>query len=111
MSITVQFDLQRQRLVASCPTGKSDDFLLEPMLIAAFDSRFKKTIAALGGSPEYPGCPNELPEVTLFAEGTAARPLDADAISLFHPALVRIDAVFNEFRMAFLGKGSSVHLF
>ena len=109
--ITVQFDLQRQRLVASCATGKSDGFLLEPMSIAAFDSKFKKTIAALGGSPDYHGCPNELPEVTLFADDTAARPWDADAISRFHRALVRIDAVFNEFRTAFLGKVSPVHLF
>jgi len=109
--IAVQFDLQRQRLVASCTTGKSDGFLLEPMSIAAFDSKFKKTIAALGGSPEYNGCSNELPEATLFADDTAARPWDANAISRFHRALVRIDAVFNEFRTAFLGKVSPVHLF
>src|SRR5690606_7064926 len=104
--ITVQFDLQRQRLVASCPTGKSDGFPLEPMSIAAFDSRFKETIATLGGSPEYHGCPNELPDAIPFAEDTAARPWDADAVSRFHRALVRIDAVFNEFRTGFLGKVS-----
>ena len=109
--ITVQFDLQRQRLVASCPTGKSDGFPLEPMSIAEFDSRFKKVIATLGGSPEYHGFPNELPDATPFAEDTAARPWDADAVSRFHRALVRIDAVFNEFRTGFLGKVSPVHLF
>jgi hypothetical protein len=41
----------------------------------------------------------------------AARPWDADAISRFHRALARIDAVFNEFRTGFLGKVSPVHLF
>lgn len=109
--ITVQFDLQRQRLVVSCSTGESDNFPLEPMSVATFDSRFKKVIATLGGIPEYHGCPNELPEVIPFAKDTAARPWDADAVSRFHRALVRIDAVFNEFRTGFLGKVSPVHLF
>ena len=109
--ITVQFDLQRQRLVASAPGGKSDGFLLEPMSIAAFDSRFKETIAKLGGSPEYHSRPNELPEATPFAEDTAARPWDGDAVTRFHRALVRIDAVFKEFRTGFLGKVSPVHVF
>ncbi|WP_374406398.1 DUF5996 family protein [Pelagerythrobacter sp.] len=109
--VTVQFDLHRQRLVASCPTGKSDGFPLEPMSVAAFDSRFRQTIAALGGSPEYHGFPNELPKAVPFAEDTAARPWDAEAVSRFHRALVRIDAVFNEFRTGFLGKVSPVHLF
>lgn len=109
--ITVRFDLQRQRLVASCSTGESDGFPLEPMSVATFDSRFKKVIATLGGSPGYHGRPNELPKVTPFAEDTEARPWDADAVSRFHRALVRVDAVFNEFRTGFFGKVSPVHLF
>ena len=109
--VTVQFDLQRQRLIASCSNGQSSGFPLEPMSVAAFDQRFKDTITALGGSPTYHGFPNELPHATPFAEDTAARPWDADAVSRFHRALVRIDAVFNEFRTGFLGKVSPVHLF
>ncbi|TCJ39545.1 DUF5996 family protein [Parafrankia sp. BMG5.11] len=109
--VTVQFDLQRQRLIASCATGKSRAFTLEPMTVAEFDSRFKTAISTLGGSPGYHGCPNELPEVIPFADDTAARPWDAEAVSRFHRALVRIDAVFSEFRTGFLGKVSPVHLF
>jgi hypothetical protein len=109
--ITVQFDLQHQRLVASSSTGASDGFPLEPMSVATFDSRFKKVIATLGGLPEYHSRPNELPEAIPFAEDAEARPWDADAVSRFHRALVRIDAVFNEFRTGFLGKVSPVHLF
>ncbi len=109
--VTVQFDLQRQHLIASCPTGKSSGFPLGPMTVAGFDRNFKEAIAALGGSPEYHGCPNELPEVTPFAEDNVERPWDADAVSRFHRALVRIDGVFNEFRTGFIGKVSPVHLF
>lgn len=109
--ITVQFELQRQRLVASCSTGQSDGFALEPMSVAAFDARFKKLIVTLGGSPKYHGRPNELPQATPFVEDDEARPWDADAVARFHRALVRIDAVFNEFRTGFLGKVSPIHLF
>ena len=109
--VTVQFDLQGQRLVASCATGKSSGFPLEPMTVAEFDRRFKEAIGTLGGSPRDHGCPNELPEFVPFSEDNAARPWDADAVSRFHRALVRIDAVFNEFRTGFLGKVSPVPLF
>lgn len=109
--ITVQFDLQRQRLVASCSTGQREGFALEPMTVADFDRRFKEAIASIGGSPEYHGCPNELPKVIPFADDHAHRPWDAEAVSRFHRALVRIDGVFGEFRTGFLGKVSPVHLF
>lgn len=109
--IHVQFDLQRQRLIGSCGTGATDQFALEPMSVAAFDARFRALIARLGGSPQYHGCPNELPDVIPFDQDTAQRPWDADAVSRFHQALIRIDAVFHQFRTAFLGKVSPVHLF
>ena len=111
LGITVQFDLQRQRLIGSCGTGETEQFALEPMSVATFDARFKQLVSRLGGSPEYHGCPNELPEVIPFEQDAERRPWDADAVSRFHQALVRIDAVFNEFRTAFLGKVSPVHLF
>ena len=109
--ITVQFDLQRQHVIASCANGKRTQFPLEPMTVAEFDRRFTEAIIELGGSPEYHGSPNELPEVVPFADDRVGRPWDSDAVSRFHRALVRIDAVFNEFRTGFLGKVSPVHLF
>lgn len=109
--ITVKFDLQRRRLSVSCADGENDGFALEPMSVAAFDRRFREVITRLGGSPEYHGRPNELPDPVLFSADRVERPWDADAVSRFHRALVRIDAVFSEFRTGFLGKVSPVHLF
>ncbi|HEX9806386.1 MAG TPA: DUF5996 family protein, partial [Alteraurantiacibacter sp.] len=109
--ITVQFDLQRQRLLASNGLGDAHDFPLEPMSVAEFDRRFKLLIERLGGTARYHGSPNELPEAMPFADDTVERPWDADAVSRFHRALVSIDAVFREFRTGFLGKVSPVHLF
>lgn len=109
--ITVRFDLQRQRLIASCPTGHREGFALEPMSVSAFDARFRETIAALGGTPAYHGRPNELPDARPFAADVDARPWDADAVARFHRALVSIESVFAEFRTGFIGKVSPVHLF
>ena len=109
--ITVRFDLQRQKLTIACASGESRGFALEPMSVANFDAQFKQAVAAIGGSPRYHGAPNEVVDAIPFAQDTATRPWDGAAVSRFHRALVRIDAVFGEFRTAFLGKVSPVHLF
>ncbi|WEK48046.1 MAG: DUF5996 family protein [Candidatus Andeanibacterium colombiense] len=109
--VTVLLDLQRQRVVLSSADGKSAGFALEPMSVAGFDGKFREMIAEVGGTPRYNGSPNELPDALPFAEDTAERPWNADAVARFHRALVRIDRVFSEFRTAFLGKVSPVHLF
>lgn len=109
--ITVQFDLQRQRLQASDGCGNVHQFLLEAMSIAEFDRRFKSLIEQAGGTPRYHGRPSELPDATPFSEDTADRSWDAEAVTRFHAALVKIETVFQEFRTGFLGKVSPVHLF
>ncbi len=109
--VTVQVDLHRQRVLASDGKGEVHQFALGPMSIADFDRRFRMLILAAGGTPKYNGRPNELPEKVPFAEDIKPRPWDADAVSRFHRALMKIDAVFKEFRTGFLGKVSPVHLF
>lgn len=109
--ITIRFDLHGQRLVGINAAGEQSSFPLEPMTVAEFDRRFKKLVKELGGTPEYHGVPNELPEVTAFAQDHVERPWDADAVGRFHRALVSIDAAFKMFRTGFLGKVSPVHLF
>ncbi|MBB4660382.1 hypothetical protein GGQ59_002934 [Parvularcula dongshanensis] len=59
--ITIQFDLHRHRLMASCPGGISDSFALEPMSVADFDARFSAMIERPGGSAIHDRRPNELP--------------------------------------------------
>lgn len=109
--ITVHFDLRQQRLVASCANGQSAEFPLEPMSVATFDTQFKNMIAKLGGAPAYHGHPNELAHATPFKDDTTTRPWDADAVSRFHSALIRVETVFTRFRTSFIGKVSPVHLF
>jgi len=108
--ITLDFDFFDHRLVARS-AGASGGFALEPMSVAAFFDRTKQAIADAGGTATIHGVPSEIPEPIPFARDTQPRPYDAEAVARYHQALLRIDRVFRQFRTAFLGKVSPVHLF
>jgi hypothetical protein len=60
---------------------------------------------------QFDGVPSEMADVPPFAEDTADRPYDADAVRAFWRALTQVGRVFGEFRTGFLGKASPVHFF
>ena len=109
--IEIQFDFIDHKLVGHCGNGTAKEFVLQPMTVADFHGKFVDMIDGLGGNSSFHGKPNELPENTPFAEDSAPRPYDADAVERFHRALVSINSVFQEFRTGFRGKVSPVHLF
>jgi hypothetical protein len=74
-------------------------------------ARTLELIRFLGGTPELDPTPNEIPGAVPFPEDHASRPYDAGAVRRFFEALVQVDRVFKEFRTAFLGKATPVHLF
>ena len=81
------------------------------MTVADFHQQFVAMITALGGDATFHRRPNELPDPVPFADDTASRPYDADAVSRFHKALVAANHVLQDFRTGFRGKVSPVHLF
>ena len=107
----VEFDFIDHAVRANNGNGQMDALPLEPMSVADFHRQFVEMISALGGDPTIHGSPNELPDPVPFAEDTAPRPYDADAVNRFHRGLVTINQVFQEFRTGFRGKVSPVHLF
>jgi hypothetical protein len=109
--VTLDFDFFDHRLTARSASGSTSGFTFEPMSIAAFFERTKEAIAGVGGTPTMHGSPSEMPEPVPFAEDSTQRPYDADAVARYHQALLRVDAVFRQFRTSFLGKVSPVHLF
>jgi len=108
---TLDFDFQAHRLVAYAEDGTTDAFALAPMSVAEFFDRTRRLIAAVGGSPEVHGHPNEVPNPIAFAADTRRREYDAAAVERFHAALIWIQRVFERFRTSFVGKVSPVHLF
>lgn len=109
--ISLTFDFIDHRLIAEADGGAQEGFALEPMSIAAFNDRTRTAVEAVGGTFDIHGAPNELPDAVPFAEDTATRPYDAEAVARFHGALLRIVPVFERFRTGFLGKVSPTHLF
>jgi hypothetical protein len=110
-AIEIALDLVDHAVVGSSSSGGSEFFSLGPMSVADFDARLRGLVRALGGTAEWHGAPNEVPDPVPFARDTAGRPYDAAAVTRFFRALLAIDLVFKRFRTGFLGKASPVHFF
>jgi hypothetical protein len=109
--IEIRFDLITHKVIGEAADGRSAEIRLGPMSVAEFHTRFRELVGQLGGTPEFDGRPNEVPDPIPFRDDRQARPYDAGAVTRFFQALVSIDRVLSRFRTGFTGKVSPVHLF
>lgn len=109
--VSLTLDFVDDRLIAEADGGARDSFALEAMSVARFLERTRAAVEGVGGTFDIHGAPNEIPDAVPFAEDTGTRPYDADAVTRYHGALLRIVPVFERFRTGFIGKVSPVHLF
>ena len=109
--IELSLDLIDHQLVGTATNGLTARFPLQPMSVATFHAGVLDLVGKLGGTPEFDGKPNEIPDAIPFAEDRAERPYDADAVNRFFRASVVVTTVLQTFRTAYLGKVSPVHLF
>lgn len=109
--IEITLDLIDHAVVATGTDGTRVGFSLSPMSVATFHDRFRNLVRSVDGNPEFDGRPNEVPEPIPFADDRLERPYDAEAVTRFFQAVVRIDRVLKLFRSSFIGKVSPVHLF
>lgn len=107
----VDFDFIDESLRVVASDGGGATFPLAPGSIAEFHGRFLAALAELRLDVSLHGRPNELADAVPFAEDTAPRPYDAEAVRRFWRALLHVERVFVRFRSGFLGKVSPVHLF
>ena len=110
-TLEFQFDFIDHALLGASSDGRTGGFDLQPMSVADFHARFLELVASLGGTAKMHGRPNELPDPIPFAEDRSPRPYDAIAVTRYGRALVAVDRVLKQFRTAYLGKVSPVHLF
>jgi len=109
--IEIVFDLIDSTVIGAAADGRKGEIPLGPMSVAEFRTRFCELISRLGGTPEFNGKPNEVPDQVPFKDDRQLRPYDAAAVERFFHALVAINRVFLRFRTGFVGKVSPVHLF
>jgi len=89
--IEIVFDLL-DHVVAGAPTdGRRADFPLGPTSVAEFHGRFLDLVRSIGGTPEFDGRPNEVPEPIPFADDRAERPYAHEAVTRFFHATVVVD--------------------
>ena len=109
--IEITMDLARHSVRGTAGGGRSGSFRLGPMSVSDFYAETVSLVRWLGGTAQFSGRPNEVPDPVPFADDRAARPYDASAVERFHRALVASARVLGLFRTGFLGKSSPVHLF
>jgi hypothetical protein len=109
--VEIVFDLLRHAVIGTATDGRSANFSLGPMSVAEFHAGFIDLVHSLGGTPDFHGRPNEVPNPIAFAEDRTARPYDKEAVTRFFHAMVAVDRVLKRFRTGYIGKVSPVHLF
>lgn len=109
--VEICFDLLDHIVIGTSTGGRRAEFPLSPMSVAEFHARFVDLLRSLDATPEFNGRPNEVLDPIPFVEDRQKRPYDADAVTRFFDALVAVVRVLQQFRTAFLGKVSPVHLF
>jgi Family of unknown function (DUF5996) len=109
--VEVCFDFVDHAVTGAATDGRRVSFALGPMSVADFHGRFRDLIRSLGGTAQFNGRPNEVPNPLPFAQDQTPRPYDTDAVTRFFNALVAVDRVLKDFRTTYIGKVSPVHLF
>ncbi|MEM7659932.1 MAG: DUF5996 family protein [Bacteroidota bacterium] len=107
----IDFDFKRHQLLIHCSNTESLSMDLKPMTVADFHAALFAKLAQLNIHVSIHGAPNEMEPAILFAENTVNRSYDSAAAHALWLAMLKANAVFNEFRSEFVGKASPVHLF
>jgi Family of unknown function (DUF5996) len=111
VGVEIAFDLLDHTIIAATTVGRKAGFPLGEMSVAEFHRSFLDLISQLGGTAQFDGRPNEVPNPVPFRDDRRTRPYDADAVTRFFHAIVAVNRVLNRFRTGFVGKVSPVHLF
>lgn len=109
--VTARLDFSDHAVVVEAEGGDRAAFPLRSMSVAEFFDRFSGAIRSVNGTPSMHGVPNEIAAAVPFETDQVVRPYDAEAVQRFHRALISVTRVFEQFRTAYIGKVSPVHLF
>jgi hypothetical protein len=110
-NVEIIFDLLNNQVIGWSTNGRIARFELAPMSVSAFHARYIDLLRKLGGTTDFHGCPNEVPDPIPFVEDHAKRPYDAEAVIRYFRACAFVARVMKRYRTSFLGKVSPVHLF
>jgi hypothetical protein len=107
----VQFDFCQHKLVIQTSHATNHTLALAPRSVADFYHEFMAALAELGIEVKIWKMPCEIPDPIPFDQDTQHASYDGEYAHRFWRILVACDAVFKQFRAAFIGKASPVHFF
>jgi len=84
---------------------------LKPRTVASFYEEVFEKLSTLGIDVKIHAKPNEMDPAIPFVENTVNKEYDPKVANSLWLAMLKANAVFNEFRSDFIGKASPVHLF
>ena len=90
--LEIGFDLLDHAVTGAATDGRRANFALGPMPVAEFHGRFIDLVRSLGGTPDFHGRPNEVPDPIPFVDDRTGRPYATDAVTRFFRATVAVDA-------------------
>ena len=106
----IEFDFIDHQLQIKCSDGSTTTLPLRPQSVADFYAEVMSALLNLGMEIRIWTMPVEVPNPIRFEEDLRAS-YDAEYVSRFWRALVKMDEVLKEFRARFIGKVSPVHFF
>lgn len=110
-SFQIDFDLIDHRLLVTTSDGRHAAMALASRPLAEFYAEFLARLGEVGiAAPIWP-VPVEMAEAVPFPLDRGHAAYDAQVATRFWRILLQVNGIMEEFRGAFLGKSSPVHLF
>jgi hypothetical protein len=107
----IDFNFKKHKLLLQCSNAETITIDLKPKTVASFYNELFEKLSGLGIEVKIHSTPNEMDPAIPFSENTVNKSYDPNAANALWQAMLKTNAVFNEFRSDFIGKASPVHLF
>lgn len=107
----IDFNFKEHLLLIQCSNAAPLTMDLKPRTVADFYNELLEKLSSIGIEVAIHARPNEMEPAIPFAENVMSKSYNPDVAHALWIAMLKANAVFNEFRSDFIGKASPVHLF
>jgi len=107
----IDFDFRKHQLLIQSSHADTLTMALEPQTVSDFYMELFEKLSSIGIHVRIHARPNEMEPAIPFAENTVNKSYDPKVAHTLWQAMLKVNAVFNQFRSEFIGKASPVHLF
>jgi hypothetical protein len=107
----IDFNFKNHKLLIQCSNAETVTMDLKPRTVASFYKELFEKLESIGVAINIHASPNEMEPAIPFAENVVNKAYNPEVANALWRAMVKINAVFLDFRGEFVGKASPVHLF